>query len=139
MAGLNIRQAPHRPALFACCMSFQGTVSKLFIHMDWCKQPMSHHFRGVEILSKCEVRGRPQLHLKDRPTLCNNLVLMFERVEYVNINVTGRLKDWIKYAQDAPIWKELIQCLLDPQHKLPARPNWESRDSKQQHRCKQSA
>ena len=38
-------------------------------------------------------RGRPQLHLKD--TLCNNLVLMFERVEYVNIDVTVRLKDWL--------------------------------------------
>ena len=74
-------------------------------------------------------RERPQLHLKD--TLCNKLVLMFERVEHVNIDVTGRLKDWIKYAQDSPIWKELIQheCMLDPQRKLPARPNWESRDS----------
>ena len=71
--------------------------------------------------------GRPQLHLKD--TLCNNLALMFERVDYVNIDVTGRIKDWIKYAQDAPIWKELIRCMLDPQRKLPARPNWESRDS----------
>ena len=30
---------------------------------------------------------------------------MFERVEYVNIDITGRLnKDWIKYAQDAPIF-----------------------------------
>ena len=46
-----------------------------------------------------------------------------------NIDVTGKLKDWIKYAQDAPIWKELIRCMLDPQRKLPARPNWESRDS----------
>ena len=56
---------------------------------------------------------------------------MFERVEHVNIDVTGRLKDWIKYAQDSPIWKELIQheCMLDPQRKLPARPNWESGDS----------
>ena len=38
-------------------------------------------------------------------------------------------QDWIKYAQDTPIWKELIQCMLDPQRKLPARPNWESRGS----------
>ncbi|EJK68521.1 hypothetical protein THAOC_10284, partial [Thalassiosira oceanica] len=35
----------------------------------------------------------------------------------------------IKYAQDAPIWKELIRCMLDPQRKLPDRPNWESRNS----------
>ena len=67
------------------------------------------------------------MHNKD--TLHNNLALMFERVDYVNIDVTGRIKDWIKYAQDAPIWKELIRCMLDPQRKLPARPNWESRDS----------
>ena len=33
----------------------------------------------------------------------------FERVEYVNIDVTGRLKDWIKY-QVTPIWKDLIRC-----------------------------
>ncbi|EJK60034.1 hypothetical protein THAOC_19684 [Thalassiosira oceanica] len=27
------------------------------------------------------------------------------------------------------IWKELIQCMLDPQRELPTRPNWGSRDS----------
>jgi len=71
--------------------------------------------------------GRPQLHNKD--TLVSNLQLMFERIEYVNVDATGRLKDWIKYAQDASIWKELIRCMLDPQRELPARPNWGSRDS----------
>ncbi|EJK53731.1 hypothetical protein THAOC_26768 [Thalassiosira oceanica] len=71
--------------------------------------------------------GRPQLHNKD--TLVSNLQLMFERIEYVNIDATGRLQDWIKYAQDASVWKELIQCMLDPQRELPARPNWGSRDS----------
>ena len=45
---------------------------------------------------------------------------MFKRVDYVNIDVTGKLKDWIKYDQDAPIWMELIRCMLDPQRKLPA-------------------
>ncbi|EJK64258.1 hypothetical protein THAOC_15025, partial [Thalassiosira oceanica] len=40
-----------------------------------------------------------------------------------------RLQDWIKYAQDASVWKELIQCMLDPQRELPTRPNWGSRDS----------
>ncbi|EJK72454.1 hypothetical protein THAOC_06015 [Thalassiosira oceanica] len=41
-----------------------------------------------------------------------------------------QLQDWIKYAQDASVWKELIQCMLDPQRELPTRPkNWESRDS----------
>ena len=54
--------------------------------------------------------GRPQLHNKD--TLVSNLQLMFERIEYVNVDATGRLKDWIKYAQDASIWKELIRCML---------------------------
>ncbi|EJK52263.1 hypothetical protein THAOC_28486 [Thalassiosira oceanica] len=54
---------------------------------------------------------------------------MFERIEYVNIDATGRLQDWIKFAQDASVWKELIQCMLDPQRELPARPNWGSRDS----------
>ena len=71
--------------------------------------------------------GRPQLHNED--TLVSNLQLMFERIEYVNVDATGRLKDWIKYAQDASIWKELIRCMLDPQRELPARPNWGSRDS----------
>ena len=73
------------------------------------------------------VPGRPQLHNKD--TLCNNLVLLFERVEYVTIDAKGSLKDWIKYAQDAPIWKDLIRCMLDPRRKIPDRPNWESRNS----------
>ncbi|EJK65511.1 hypothetical protein THAOC_13615 [Thalassiosira oceanica] len=45
---------------------------------------------------------------------------MFERIEYVNIDAKGNLKDWIKYAQDASVWKELIQCMLDPQRELPA-------------------
>ena len=71
--------------------------------------------------------GRPQLHNKD--TLVSNLVLLFERIEYVNIDAKGNLKDWIKYAQDSPIWKELIRCMLDPQRKLPDRPNWESGNS----------
>ena len=72
--------------------------------------------------------GRPQLHNKD--TLVSNIQLMFERIiKYVNVDATGRLKDWIKYAQDASIWKELIRCMLDPQRELPARPNWGSRDS----------
>jgi len=57
------------------------------------------------------VPGRPQLHNKD--TLCNNLVLLFERVEYVTIDAKGSLKDWIKYAQDAPTWKEPIRCMLN--------------------------
>ena len=71
--------------------------------------------------------GRPQLQNKD--TLVSNLVLLFERIEYVNIDAKGNLKDWIKYAQDSPIWKELIRCMLDPQRKLPDRPNWESGNS----------
>ena len=71
--------------------------------------------------------GRPQLHNKD--TFVSNLVLLFKRIEYVNIDAKGNLKDWIKYAQDSPIWKELIRCMLDPQRKLPDRPNWESRNS----------
>ncbi|EJK48921.1 hypothetical protein THAOC_32244 [Thalassiosira oceanica] len=48
----------------------------------------------------------------------------------------GRLQDWIKYAQDASIWKELIPCMLDPQRDLPTRPNWGSRDSS--NRCANS-
>ena len=35
------------------------------------------------------------LHNKD--TLVSNLQLMFERIEYVTIDATGRLQDWIKY------------------------------------------
>ncbi|EJK64411.1 hypothetical protein THAOC_14854 [Thalassiosira oceanica] len=62
-----------------------------------------------------------------KDTLVSNLQLMFERIEYVNIDAKGNLKDWIKYAQDASVWKELIQCMLDPQRELPARPNWGSR------------
>ena len=56
-------------------------------------------------------------------------MLLFERVEYVTIDAKGSLKDWIKYAQDAPIWKDLIRCMLDPRRKIPDRPNWESRNS----------
>ena len=34
--------------------------------------------------------------LRDKDNLYNNLMLIFKRVEYVNIDVTtGRLKDWI--------------------------------------------
>ena len=40
--------------------------------------------------------------MHNKHTLYNNLVLMFERVDYVNVDVIGRLKDWIKYAQETP-------------------------------------
>ncbi len=71
--------------------------------------------------------GRPQLQNKD--TLVNNIQLMFERVEFVNIDAKGNLKDWMEYAQDASIWKELIRCMRDPQRELLARPNLGSRNS----------
>ena len=29
------------------------------------------------------------------------------------------LKDWTKYAQDAPIWKELIRCMLNTTTQTP--------------------
>ena len=36
--------------------------------------------------------GRPQLHNKD--TLVSNLQLMFERIDYVNVDARGNLQDW---------------------------------------------
>ncbi|EJK66386.1 hypothetical protein THAOC_12700 [Thalassiosira oceanica] len=53
---------------------------------------------------------RPQLHNKD--TLASNLQIGLSMLK-----------------QDASVWEELIQCMLDPQRELPARPNWGSRDS----------
>ena len=69
--------------------------------------------------------GRPQLHNKD--TLVSNLQLLFDKVNYVMIDDQGSLKDWIKYAQDPAIWRELICCLLDSTKELPKQPNWDTR------------
>ena len=70
--------------------------------------------------SRPEQGGHPQYHNKD--TLVSNLCLFFERLHELYIDPWyGTLKDWIYEASDERYWNQLIQCLLHPSKKLPAR------------------
>ena len=84
--------------------------------------PFNHPARPM-LTTCCQHKrnqGRPYLHKKD--VIVHNLRLLFAKVPDILIDDYGSLKKWVQEASHESYWKQLIQCLLDSQAPLPARP-----------------
>ncbi len=68
---------------------------------------------------KCK-HGRPYIHNKH--VIVCNLCLLVARIPEVIIDNYGSLKDWFKEVSHKGYCMQLVQCLLDCQTALPARP-----------------